>query len=76
MKNFLLAFIQVFFVSLNIKFISLGNIIGISLSSFIISYIWTHNVKKAAFGSEWDKIIYSLGAMCGGVVAYLLSNYF
>lgn len=72
MKNFLLAFIQVFFVSLNVKFISVGYLPGIAASSFIISYIWTHNVKKAAFGSEWDKVIYSLGAMCGGVCAYLV----
>ena len=71
MKIFISGFIQVFLVVLNTYFISKDNVTGIIICSFGISYFWSHNVKKVAFGTEKDRIIYSFGAMTGGLLGYL-----
>ena len=71
MKIFISGFIQVFLVVLNTYFISKDNVTGIIICSFGISYFWSHNVKKVAFGTEKDRIVYSFGAMTGGLLGYL-----
>jgi hypothetical protein len=75
MKNFLLAYVQVLFVSLNTIFLAKNNPTMVFLCAFLISYIWSHNVKKVALGSEVDKIIYALGASLGSVSGLLISKY-
>lgn len=74
MKIFISGFIQVFLVVLNTYFISKDNVVGIIICSFGISYFWSHNVKKVAFGTEKDRIIYASGAMTGGVLGYFLGK--
>lgn len=74
MKLFTTGFLQVFFVVINTYFISKGYLLGIIICGFIISFIWSHNVKKIAFGSEYDRFIYSLGAMSGSLIAYFLGK--
>lgn len=74
MKLFTTGFLQVFFVVINTYFISKGYLLGIIICGFIISFIWSHNVKKIAFGSEFDRFIYSLGAMSGSLTAYFLGK--
>ena len=74
MKLFTTGFLQVCFVVINTYFISKGYLLGIIICGFIISFIWSHNVKKIAFGSEYDRFIYSLGAMSGSLVAYFLGK--
>ena len=61
------AFLQVFLVSANTYFISRLAWIGIAFAGFGISYIWTINVRRVNFGSRIDSIIYSFGAMAGGL---------
>jgi hypothetical protein len=73
-KLFITAFFQVLFVSANVFFISKENIIGILISSFMISFIWTFNVKKIAFGNNLDKIIYASGAGIGCLAGFYLSK--
>lgn len=79
MKNenidlFITAFIQVFLVTANTFFISRLAYIGIALSSFLISYLWTLNVKRVSLGGHTERIIYSLGAMIGGVFGVIISE--
>lgn len=74
MKIFISGFIQVFLVVLNTYFISKDNVFGIIICSFGISYFWSHNVKKVAFGTEADRIIYATGAMTGGLAGYYLGK--
>lgn len=74
MKLFLTAFIQVALVSMNVVFISKGYIIPMILTGFGISFTWTFNVKKIAFGSNTDRIIYAFGAATGTAVGYFLAN--
>jgi hypothetical protein len=42
----------------------------------IISLIWSWNVKKIAFGSTKDRIIYSLGAGFGSLIGLITSVIF
>lgn len=74
MKLFLTGASQVSLVVLNTYFISKDFVGGIIACSFGISYIWSHNVKKIAFGCETDRFMYALGAMTGGVAAYYIGK--
>lgn len=74
MKLFVTGFSQVFFVVLNTYFISKQYIIGIIICSFLISFIWSFNVKKIAFGENKDRFIYSLGACFGSILAFYLGK--
>lgn len=73
-RLFITAFFQVFFVSTNVYFIPKENIIGLTVSSFFISYIWTFNVKKIAFGNYADRIIYAIGAALGCLAGFYFSK--
>jgi len=67
MKLFTTAFVQVFLVSANTFFITKLFWIGIAFAGFGISYLWTINVKKIAISSIKQRLIYSFGAMTGGL---------
>ena len=73
-KLFLSGFMQVFLVVLNTYFISKDFITGVILCSFGISYFWSHNVKRVAFGKEIDRMVYAAGAMAGGVTGFYLGK--
>jgi hypothetical protein len=64
---FFTGYIQVFFVSLNLCFLINRMYIGVLLASFMISFIWSFNVKKIVFGSTLDRVSYSLGAAFGSL---------
>ena len=70
LKIFSTGFLQVFLVVINTYFISKSYLLGIIICGFLISFIWSHNVKKIAIGSEKERIIYSVGAMSGSIIAY------
>lgn len=73
-KLFTTAFIQVFLVSANTYFISRLMWIGIAACGFGISYMWTVNVKKVACSNIHDRLVYSLGAMSGGLLGVFISK--
>lgn len=68
------SFIQVFLISVNTIFLSKGIWIGVAICSFLISYFWVSNVKKANIASKFDQIVYATGAMCGGLTGLLLTK--
>lgn len=72
---FITGFVQVFFVGLNTFFIAHSALWGNLFSAFMISYIWTHNVKRVAFGDEADRWCYATGAMLGSVTGALLAKW-
>lgn len=74
MKLFITGFLQVFFVAINTWLITQRNFIGVLIVSFLISFIWSFNVKKVAFGSMLDRIIYSIGASIGGISGLLIGG--
>lgn len=67
LKLFCTGFVQVVLVTLNTYLVATKNWAAVPVVSFTISFIWTFNVKRAAFGSLSDRIVYSLGAATGGV---------
>jgi hypothetical protein len=73
MKLFITGFVQVFFVAINTYFLSKGFYIGVFFCGFIISFIWSWNVKKVAFGTMQDRIYYSLGAGFGSLFGLIMS---
>lgn len=75
-KIFFTGFLQVFFVAINTYFITNKQYIGVAIISFIISFIWSFNVKRVAFGTNTDRVVYSLGASLGGLLGLLVGVYF
>ena len=71
---FFTAFAQVTFVAANITFISKGMIIPMVITGFLISFIWTLNVRKIAFGDFSDRILYASGAAVGTLLGYFISH--
>lgn len=74
MRLFLTAFIQVALVAANTVFLSKGHIAGMIISSFGINWIWSHNVRKTAFGSETDRIYYAAGATSGCLAGFFITK--
>ena len=73
MKLFITGFTQVFFVAINTFFISKAIYGGVLICGFLISFIWSWNVKKVAFGTIKDRIWYSFGAGVGSLVGLIVS---
>lgn len=74
-KLFLTGFLQVMFIAMNTVFISKSMFIPMMITGFLISIIWTLNVKKVVFGEWADRIIYALGASAGTSIGFLIANF-
>lgn len=72
-KLFTTGFIQVFFVAVNTYFLSKEFFLGVFICAFMISFIWSWNVKKVAFGTLMDRIMYALGAAFGSMFGLAVS---
>lgn len=73
MNLFITGFLQVFFVAINTYFISNKMLFGTAMAGFTISFIWSFNVKKVAFGTMKDRITYALGAGFGSLIGLCVS---
>lgn len=65
---FLSGALQVYFIALNTYLIANAFFIGVFVAGFMISFIWTYNVKRIAAGLMVERVVYSLGAAVGGVL--------
>ncbi len=74
-KLFITGFIQVFLTAMNIVFITNKSVLPLIITGFLISYIWTINVRRIAFGTHVDRIIYATGAAIGTYVGYMCANF-
>lgn len=68
------GFLQVALVAMNITFISHGMILPMTITGFLISFVWTFNVKKIAFGDFYDRLCYASGAATGTLAGYFISQ--
>ena len=68
------GFLQVYFVAINTVFLSKSFFIGVAFVGFLISFVWSFNVKRIAFGGMKDKVIYSTGAAIGSVLGLLTTK--
>lgn len=72
---FLTALIQVTFVAMQPLLIVNHKVLAMLITGFLISLVWTLNVKKVAFGGWGDRFTYAIGAMTGTGLGYIISNY-
>jgi len=72
---FFTGLIQVLLVVTNTYQVSHGKYIGAVLVGFLISMVWSFNVKKIAFGSLVDRLIYAFGASFGTFLGILISEF-
>lgn len=75
-KLFSTAFLAVFLTTANTYFVSRVAWVGIGICCFGISYLWTLNVKRISASSNLERIIYSTGAMLGGLLGVFVSKFF
>jgi hypothetical protein len=68
---FLTGFVQVYFVAVNTYFIAKEMYIGVFIASFVISLVWSFNVRKIAFGTLSHRLMYALGAAVGSIAGLL-----
>jgi hypothetical protein len=73
-KLFTTGFVQVFFVAVNTYFLSKEFFLGVFICAFMISFIWSWNVKKVAFGTMIDRIMYAVGAAFGSMFGLVVST--
>lgn len=59
--------VQVALVALNTYQISRGVVLGTFVVGFLISFVWSWNVRRIAFGGMADRIAYATGAALGSV---------
>jgi hypothetical protein len=81
LELFTTGLIQVILVCLNTYQIAVYAVtksplllVGIVVVGFLISFIWTLNVKKVAFGNLSNRIFYSAGAATGSCIGVLLGS--
>lgn len=67
--------LQVFFVAINTVFLSKSLYLGVGLAAFMISMVWSYNVKKVVFGTITDRVAYAAGASAGSLLGLLTSEY-
>jgi len=71
---FFTGFVQVYFVSVNTYFLAKEIYIGVFVAAFMISLIWSYNVKKVVFGSNIDRVVYAFGATIGSLIGLWSSS--
>ena len=75
LKLFTTGFVQVFCVAVNTYFLSKSCFVGVFICGFMISFIWSWNVKKVAFGTMKDRIAYASGAGFGSLIGLVISKF-
>lgn len=73
---FITGFLQVFCVAASTYFIANQKYTGVFLMAFSISWLWSSNVKKIAFGGNEDRLIYAIGASFGSCSGLYISSNF
>ena len=77
-KNYLSLFftgiVQVALVSVNVYQIAHEKYIGVFLVGFVISLVWSFNVKKIALGGWADRLVYASGAALGSLLGLVFAK--
>lgn len=73
MRLFLTAFLHVALVSANTYFIASRQWVGVAVCGFGISFLWSVNVKQISVSTATSRLVYSTGAMLGGLTGLLIS---
>lgn len=74
-RLFMTGVLQVYFVAINTCFLAKELYVGVLVAGFMISLIWSYNVKKVVFGTLKDRIVYALGASLGSLAGLASSSF-
>lgn len=69
-----MGFLQVVFIAMNTVFIAQSALLSNLLTAFMISWIWSANVKRIAIGDGLDRLFYAGGAALGSVAGSLIGH--
>ena len=69
------GFMYVFLLSANTYCIANLFWIGIAVFSFLISFLWTVNVKSVSVSTFKERLFYATGAMFGGIAGILVIDF-
>lgn len=69
-----MAYVQVVMVAMNTVYISSSSLQLAFMTSLGINYVWSRNVKKAAFGSEIDRWFYCIGGALGCITGTIVAH--
>jgi len=73
-RNFSTGLIQVMLVCVNTWQIANEKYLGAIIVGFLISLVWTLNVRAAAFGTIWQRLSYCLGAATGTALGLTITQ--
>lgn len=73
-RNFSTGLIQVMLVVTNTWQIANEKYLGAIIVGFLISLVWTLNVRAAAFGTIWQRLSYCSGACTGTAIGLLITQ--
>ncbi len=68
------GYLQVFCVSFSTVSLSKGFVPGIVVAAFLVSLIWTLNVKKISISNWPERIVYSAAAAMGSLTGYFFTQ--
>lgn len=71
-----MGFLQVVFVAMNTVFIAEYQLLSNLVTAFLISWVWSANVRRVAFGDRLDRIFYAGGAAAGSLVGTIAAHAF
>lgn len=71
---FLTAYLQVLLVAVNTYQISHGRYIGAVIVGFLISWVWTGNVRRISISTRMERVVYCTGAALGTVSGLCLTQ--
>lgn len=69
-----MAYVQVVMVAMNTVYISSSSLQLAFMTSLGINYVWSRNVKKAAFGNELDRWFYCVGGALGCITGTIVAH--
>lgn len=73
-RTFTFAYLQVMLVVVNTWQVANQKFLGAIIVGFLISLVWTLNVKRVAFGEWSTRLIYCLGASFGTASGLLITQ--
>ena len=73
LATFFYAWAQVTLICLNTWQIANSKFVGALIVGFLISLVWTFNVRRAVLGCWKTRLIYCVGASCGTATGLSLS---
>jgi len=73
-RTFIYAYLQVMLVVINTWQVAHQKFVGAVIVGFLISLVWTFNVKRIAFGEWKTRLTYCLGASLGTASGLIITQ--